>query len=228
MSPFRWNAVIVGVVSLAAVAGCGGGGGGSAADAPVATASAGQSTGSVTASPAGSATPGPSGSPTGGPTGAAGQGSADGDGSAKTAPAVPAASRCHTKGLKVELAGQGTGAGERSATLVFTNKGRKSCKISGWPRLVLATAEQPFDTRIVRQGTGKAVTVAAGKKAYTRLSWTAVAASDETGSQCQPTAGFLQIFPPDEKEWLLVQWKGGPVCQHNRLEVSAFAKGAGA
>lgn len=238
MSLFRWGALTLAAAALTATsAGCGGGDdAGSAAQAPVATTTAGgqgaagttPAPGTASATPGSGSTPGAGDGGAGGSDGTGGSGGSGGDGSGKGAKTVPAADRCHPQGLKLEVTGYNSGAGQRFASLVFTNSTKKPCRMSGWPTLRLGTASEGFDTTVVKQGSASVVTVAAGGKAHTELRWSAVAASDESGSQCQPTPVFLQVFAPDEKEPGVAQWKGGPVCQHNRLETSAVKSGAGA
>jgi hypothetical protein len=143
-------------------------------------------------------------------------------------PIVPppaAGERCHTAGLSLSLQGVDAGAGNRFATLLFTNNAGVSCTFYGFPGArMLDASSNPLPTVVVRNGGQLGgqpgptlVTVPAGGSARFLLHWGVVPVGSET--TC-PTSSQLQVTPPDEFVSLVIPIQID-ACGGGRLDVSA-------
>jgi len=70
------------------------------------------------------------------------------------------------------------------------------------------------------------VPLRSGASAYSRLHWGVVAAGTESQTgPCEPTPAYLLVTPPDETQPITVAWSYGMVCQHGRIDQTAYAAG---
>jgi len=152
---------------------------------------------------------------------------------AAVAPAASAAGglpECRTVDVGAQLKAGSPGAGQRYATVVLTNTSAHSCTVTGYGGLALLGAPAqgvPTDLRRVPSPPPSTVPLAPGASARSLLHWTVVPATDE-GSVCEPTARTVVVTPPDETTSLLRSWSLGVVCQHGRIDQSAYVAGAAA
>ena len=113
------------------------------------------------------------------------------------------APRCESTELTVALGRVEGAAGNRYATLVFTNVGARVCHLQGYP------GASVLDTQL--QQLGPAVTSAPGNphvrltlepggKVSTVLHW----GSDAAGA-CQPESTYLRVYPPGETDPLIIE-----------------------
>ncbi|HEV8555876.1 MAG TPA: DUF4232 domain-containing protein [Actinophytocola sp.] len=140
-----------------------------------------------------------------------------------TSPGVP---RCSAATLSGTIQPADAGAGNRYATLVVTAKSR--CTLYGYGGLQLVdTQGKPTPTNLVRTpNPGPAlVTLQPGQTAHKTLHWTVVPTGDEpvTGP-CEPSSAGATVIPPDETQPFTVIYEFGPVCDHGRIEGSAYFK----
>jgi hypothetical protein len=130
--------------------------------------------------------------------------------------------RCPTTALTGSLRTGDAGAGQRSATLILTNRSSRPCRLDGYGGIQLAdTAGEALPTRQVRDpGTApRSVLLAPGAAGASLLRWTAVPGA---GGSCRPTPTSLRVIPPDERTALTVPWSLGPVCDGGRISQGAY------
>ena len=118
------------------------------------------------------------------------------------------------------------GAGSRHATLVVRNKSQQVCTLWGYGRLDLLDVEKnslPTNAERNLSPVPALVRLRPGASAAKTLHWSVVAAEDEPAEgQCQPAASSVKVIPPDEEASFEVDFAFGPVCDHGRLETSAY------
>lgn len=134
--------------------------------------------------------------------------------------------RCTAELLSGSVESMDAAAGNRSAILVVKNKSQQTCTLWGFGGLeLLDTTKQPIPTNPERtlDPVPTLVTLRPGSEAGKLMHWTVVATGDEpaTGA-CQPSASALNVLPPDETAPLQVDYAFGPVCDHGKIETSAY------
>ncbi len=154
-----------------------------------------------------------------------------------TAPLAPTApppvTTCLISQLSASLIDGTAGAGQRYATLVFTNTSSRACLMFGYVGMQLLTNNgvAMLPTNVVRnEGVAKAeITLPAnGGQAFTTLHWSVVSGVGEPQDvQCQPTPDTVQITPPDEGDFLVQPWALGFVCQMGTIDVNPMRLGIG-
>ncbi len=121
------------------------------------------------------------------------------------------------------------GAGQRSVTVVLTNRGVGDCLVEGYGGVGLVDGSgRALPTQQVRDSAvgPEAVVLAPGASAVSRLQWTVVPGDgDATDGPCQPTPTALQVIPPDERAPLTVDWPYGPVCAGGRIDQQGYRAG---
>lgn len=134
--------------------------------------------------------------------------------------------RCVAGLLSGTVEPQDAGAGNRYATLVVINKSKLVCTLWGYGGLdLLDTTKNVIPTVAERNldPGSTLVTLGPGDSAGKTLHWTVVATGDEpTDGPCQPQAAAIRVTPPDETEGLDVDFDFGTVCDHGRIETSAY------
>jgi hypothetical protein len=151
--------------------------------------------------------------------------------SVPAAGATTAVAQCSTADLSAQLKPGSPGAGQRYATVVLTNTSGHTCTVGGYGGLGLLGAPRqgvPTDLHRVSSPAATTVTLAAGGSARSLLHWTAIAAGDEPGATCQPTAATVVVTPPNQSTALLRPWSFGPVCQHGLIWQNAYVAGSAA
>lgn len=117
-------------------------------------------------------------------------------------------------------------AGNRYVTLVVRNTSDVPCTLWGYGNLRLQTSlkeEVPTNAARNLDPAPSLVTLAPGKEAGKILHWTVVAAGDEpSAGPCQPPAAAVNVTPPDETTPFLVEYQFGSVCDHGKLDTSAY------
>jgi hypothetical protein len=187
--------------------------------------------GSVTAATRSTHVSGSTGSTSGIAAGTSSAGTATGASAATTSrPAAsssagrtsaPRADRCHTSELTGSLTAAGAGAGQRYATLVLRNTGRRVCTVHGFGGLGLAASDgSALPTHQVRSGAPAAtVSLAPGASVRSALHWGAVnGPGDSSAGACQPSPATLRVIPPDETDALSLPWTQGPVCSGGTID----------
>ncbi|MFF5500058.1 DUF4232 domain-containing protein [Streptomyces aquilus] len=133
-----------------------------------------------------------------------------------------------TSSLSVRVHALDSGAGQRYATVILTNKTHKTVRTEGYVGLQLLNSHnKDVTTHVVRdRGRVVLITLKPGQSAYTRLHWGAVpAAGEPTKGEENPTR--LEVTPPDSYHHLNSAWKLGEVLQKGRIDITPLAKGTG-
>ncbi|MGW0514288.1 DUF4232 domain-containing protein [Streptomyces olivaceoviridis] len=133
-----------------------------------------------------------------------------------------------TSALSVRVHALDSGAGQRYATVILTNKTHKTVRTQGYVGLQLLDAHgKDVPTHVVRdRGRAEPITLKPGQSAYTRLHWGVVAGAGEpTKAEKDPTR--LEVTPPDSRSHLNTAWKLGEVLQKGRIDITPLAKGTG-
>ncbi|MFI7676204.1 DUF4232 domain-containing protein [Actinophytocola sp. NPDC049390] len=145
-------------------------------------------------------------------------------GGASTPPAQD--NRCTAAMLTGSVEPKDADAGSRRATLVVRNKSQQVCTLWGYGRLDLLDVEKnslPTNAERNLNPVPTLVRLRPDAAAAKILRWSVVAAEDEpTDGQCQPAASSIKVSPPDEEASFEVDFEFGPVCDHGRLDTSAY------
>jgi hypothetical protein len=178
------TALLTAVPLTVVLAGCSAGGTGTPAPTPTAPAAS---------TPAPGSTQSAGDAPTGAPSTATGTSSGSGGGST---------SRCHTGDLKVAIAPDegGGAAGTDYEAMVFTNTGKRTCTLYGYPGVSWVAGDQgtqvndPFQRQT---GTKKTITLKPGAAAHATIGIANY--QNFPAGDCKPVAvrGF-RVYPPDE------------------------------
>lgn len=142
---------------------------------------------------------------------------------ATRAGAAAALPRCHTGGVAAHLGRVDAGAGHRFERLTLRNVSGHTCRTQGWIGMQLLHQHgRHVRTNVVRiGGPSHRVVLHPGERARTTLDWGAIPGpGDRQRIRCQPVASHVLITPPDETTSLRIRWKGGPVCEQGRIEVT--------
>jgi hypothetical protein len=145
--------------------------------------------------------------------------------------ATGAPPQCSTADLAAQLTAGSPGAGQRYATIVLTNTSGRTCTVHGYGGMALLGAPAqgvPTDLRRNASPAPGTVTLAPGASARSLLHWTVVPAGDENASVCEPTAVTTVVTPPNQTTSALRPWTFGVVCQHGRIDQSAYVAGSAA
>jgi hypothetical protein len=151
--------------------------------------------------------------------------------SAQAAGATTAPAQCSTADLSAHLKAGSPGAGQRFATVVLTNTSTHTCTVGGYGGLGLLGAPRqgvPTDLQRVASPSPTTLTVNPGGSVRSLLHWTVIAAADEPGATCEPTAATVVVTPPNQSAALLQPWTFGPVCQHGLISQNAYVAGSAA
>jgi hypothetical protein len=113
------------------------------------------------------------------------------------------APRCESTELSVALGRVEPAAGNRYATMVFTNVGRRLCHLQGYPGASVLDADMQQLGPAATYGPGNPhvrLELRPGSKVSTVLHW----ASDAAGA-CQPESTYLRVYPPGETHPLIIE-----------------------
>lgn len=118
-------------------------------------------------------------------------------------------------------------AGNRYVTLVVTNISKQTCTLWGYGGLELVNVARsepvPTDAQRSLDPAPSLVTLAPAAEAGKIVHWTVVATGDEPASgPCHPPATGVNVSPPDETAPFLVDYQFGSVCDHGKLDTSAY------
>ena len=134
--------------------------------------------------------------------------------------------RCTAAMLTGTVEPKTAGAGDRSVTLVVRNKSQQVCTLWGYGGLDLVDAAKKVLPTQAERTLGPAPTLVRlrpGAAAGKILHWGVVAAGDEpTDGPCQPVSSGINVIPPDETAAFPVEFAFGSVCDHGRIETSAY------
>jgi hypothetical protein len=194
------------VAALGALTACGTDGG-------VSGAATGGTTGGTTGAARQSPVPGTPTSAAGSSPAGGGQRSPSSAAPSDTAGSASASARsggrCHTSELRASVGRVDPGAGQRNFPLVLTNTSSRTCTLYGYPgaAFVDASGRQVGADPRRAPGSPKTVTLAPGRSAWAGLSF----ASPEVSGARAVTPAALLVTPPDERDSLTVEWRGGKV-----------------
>jgi hypothetical protein len=137
---------------------------------------------------------------------------------------------CQTNQLAAAISAPSAGAGQRNATLAFTNNGQTTCTMIGYVGLQLLEQDgTSVPTNVVRSpGQPTLVTLQPGGQAYTTLSWGVIASGTEPDNgPCEPDPAQIEITSPNATTSLLQPWPNGPVCEQGTFNTVPVAAGGG-
>lgn len=180
--------------------------------------------------------PATTGGTQGGSSGAAGSSSDAGaksaDGKATNAPSafqahtstMTAPDRCTADNLSLRLGRTDIGAGNIHIPLVFTNNGKKSCSLRGFPGVSLTLKEgTPVGKPATRSGAaGGTVRLNPGQSAHAVLHTVNDGVSD---TPCWSTAQLVRAYPPGSKDTVTTGTDGLRVCG-GQFDVTSVKPGA--
>ena len=152
------------------------------------------------------AVPGTSGGNSGGPASPKGQprpsGTSD-DGSAQRPSGAPGdVPRCRAGRLDVTVRRTEPAAGNRYATIVFTNEAGRRCDLVGYPGVSVLRRDRTRIGPTAERAPGNPVTrvvLAPGESASTVVHWASRAAGT-----CRQTSSYLRAFPPGSRKSIVV------------------------
>jgi hypothetical protein len=146
---------------------------------------------------------------------------------AATGSAAPATPRCPSTKLFAQIVPGSPGAGQRYATLTFTNYSKGTCHLHGYPGAQLIRDGEHVPTDVVRNpATVTDAVLARGEAASSQLHWTVVASGDEsTTGPCEPRAKRIRVTPPGALKAHRLEWHLGVVCDRGRIDVTPMAAG---
>jgi hypothetical protein len=140
---------------------------------------------------------------------------------------------CKVADLKLSLGGGDSAAGTTYRSLVFTNKGNRTCTIQGFPGVSYVAGDDghqvgPAAYRVGKKG--PAVTLKPGASAYADVGFVQVRNYDP--AVCKPTeVRGLRVYPPHEYDSMYVP-NAGTGCAGkppgNQLTVATVKPGTGA
>jgi hypothetical protein len=155
---------------------------------------------------------------------------------AEQPPAEPAAGNqgeCKVADLELSFAGGDSAAGTTYRSLVFTNKGTRTCTIQGFPGVSYVTGDDGHQVgpAAYRAGAkGEVVTLNPGDSASSDIGFVQVANYDP--AVCKPTdVRGLRIYPPHEYDSMFIASEGTGCAgtpPGNQLTVGTVKPGTGA
>lgn len=186
----RISSVVVACAAAAVLAGCSGGGDEVNGGTPAAT-----TTASATATTAVTTPAADSGAGTGSQTGGGGTNG------------VP---RCTSAELSLTLGQGDAGAGSVYRPLVFTNKGTRTCELTGFPGVSYVAGDdghQVGPAAVMNGPHGPEISMAPGRSSQAQVQFVQVANFD--AAVCTPTAvRGLRVYPPGETASMFVPMDG--------------------
>jgi hypothetical protein len=140
--------------------------------------------------------------------------------------------QCGVGDLEVALGDSEGAAGTVYHALVFTNTGRRTCTIQGFPTVSFVAGEDAHQVGApaTRSGTtGAVVTLAPGGTATSPLGVVNVDNFDPAACRVVPVRG-LRVYPPNQRQSELVSWStracSGPIPE-SQLKVATVHPGSG-
>ncbi|MFE0381321.1 DUF4232 domain-containing protein [Streptomyces inhibens] len=127
------------------------------------------------------------------------------------ASAMTASDRCTTTDMSLRLGRTDIGAGNIRVPLIFTNKGKKSCSLRGFPGVSLTQRDgsvigKPADRE---GGAGGSVRLRPGQSAHAVLHTVNDGVSD---TPCWKNSQNVSVYPPGSKESMTTSSGGLRVC----------------
>jgi hypothetical protein len=114
--------------------------------------------------------------------------------------------------------------------VVLTNRSTSTCRVFGYGGVqLLDAARHPLPSQQLRNPLAppRPVLLKPGASASSRLHWGVVPAGTESQTgPCEAAPAQLLITPPDETQPIAVPWPYGPVCQHGRMDQTAYTPAA--
>jgi hypothetical protein len=148
------------------------------------------------------------------------------------AQATPAGNECKVGDLSLRLGGGDAAAGTAYRALVFTNKGRRTCTMQGFPGVSYVTGDDGHQVGPAAYRTGQkgpVVTLKPGDSAFADIGFVQIANYDP--GVCKPTdVRGLRIYPPHDYDSAFVA-NAGTGCAGtppgNQLTVGTIQAGPG-
>ncbi|MCF2128312.1 DUF4232 domain-containing protein [Strepomyces sp. STD 3.1] len=136
--------------------------------------------------------------------------------------------RCHTSELRASVGPNHPGAGQENFSVVFTNTSGHTCTLRGYPGAAFTDADgkQVGSDPERTSGSPGTITLKPGASAWAGLSFS----NPEISGAKTATPASLLVTPPNERDPLTVDWKGGevPVSGNaSKAKVSVLAPGSG-
>ncbi len=142
-------------------------------------------------------------------------------------------SRCHTSELTASLEIEMSAMGSGGAVLTLTNQSSRTCTLYGYVGLQLVDANRRFlPTSVERIGSmlfrdhgPTSISLALGQSAQAGIGYGADPTVGTPHEQPCPSARYLEVTPPDEKDYLFIDAKGIQACENGHLAVTALQLG---
>lgn len=145
---------------------------------------------------------------------------------------VTASAECKVADLKLSLRNGDSAAGTTYRSLVFTNKGNRTCTIQGFPGVSYVAGDDGHQVGPAAYRTGKkgpVITLKPGATASSDVGFVQVANYDP--AVCKPTAvRGLRVYPPHEYDSMFVAQPGTGCAgtpPGNQLTVATVKAGSG-
>jgi hypothetical protein len=154
-------------------------------------------------------------------------------GQPQPAPVAGTSTECKVADLKLSLGGGDAAAGTAYRSVVFTNKGARTCTIQGFPGVSYVAGDDGHQVGPAAYRTGKkgpVITLKPGGTAFADVGFVQVRNFD--ASVCKPTAvRGLRIYPPHEYNSMFLPAPGTGCAgtpPGNQLTVATVKAGSGA
>jgi hypothetical protein len=136
---------------------------------------------------------------------------------------------CTAGSLSGTIQAMESAPGTRYARLVVQNTGKETCTLQGYGNIeLLSETKQPLPTTVERNldPVPTLIRLSPDGVASKILHWSVTATGDEPADgPCQPRASAINVKPPDQEEPFQVTYEFGMVCDHGRIETSAYYPG---
>ena len=123
--------------------------------------------------------------------------------------------------------------GNDGAVLTLTNQSSRTCTVFGYVGLRLVDANRRFlPTTVQRRGSmffrdhgPKSISLTPGQSAQAGIGYgDNYGGTEPYATQC-PSVRYLEVTPPDEKDYLFIDADGIRPCEHGTLDVTALQLG---
>lgn len=120
--------------------------------------------------------------------------------------------------------------GNGGAVLTLTNHSARTCTVYGYVGLQLVDANRRFMPNTVKRATSgrfhdhgpTPISLAPGQSAQAGIGYSDIPYGNESNATQCPPVRYLEVTPPDEKDYLFIDAHGIQPCEHGALKVTAL------
>ena len=117
--------------------------------------------------------------------------------------------------------------------LTLTNHSSRTCTVYGYVGLQLVDANRHFLPTTVKRATSMpfrdhgptSISLTPGQDAQAGIGYSDIPYGNESNATQCPPARYLEVTPPDEKDYLFIDAHGIQPCEHGALSVTALQLG---